>query len=352
MNGVQLKDTLKYGIVDLRAGSKADNVTVRISKPLLRIIVEECQLFEELLNNGEAIILAEVLPAKVALAGNHISGLLATCRPYSPEAQEAATLMSWLVTLYSWLTTKVKRPPAKLHALRPGALVFGNKGAAAAAVSALERAARAVDEAGLRDAASEVTVRHQEAVRWMPKLVARDTVDPKPGQACFMPTNTFGVDTIVRLAMPPTDPEGAVCDGGALLGQQKGVQSGPSAGLPGNDNVLTPGEAIAFLQMMTLVAQHGVERAKAVHGEKSEEDLPDMAPVGNVLACELLTVRKASPTLKATLVKKLAGEQHCLMVITGDELGTALGPVFGGIVARGALQESEEASGEARMAAP
>jgi hypothetical protein len=327
VNGALLEDTLKYGIVDLRSDPKTGKVTVRIGKPLLRIIAEQCRLFKVILQNPYPVA---VLPEQVEQEEGHLIGrLFDTCQPYSPDTQEATTLVSWLVTLYSWLSTTLDRPPATLLALRPGALVFGNKGLAAAVVPALERAAQAVDQV----TESDVRKRDKEALRWVPKLVTRDTVDPQPGEACFLPTNTFGADTVIRLAMPPVmDPNGAVCDGGVLLGQQKGVITGPSVELPVKDNILSPKEAIAFLRKIALVAQHGVQRTRAVHGEKKKKRSKSVTY--NALACELLTVRKASPTMRKTLEEQLSGERHCLVVITRDELATALGAVFGGIVAR------------------
>jgi hypothetical protein len=328
-----LRDVLKCGLVDL-VESADGMATVRMSRPVLRLVANNSLLHRLLESSCTPDFATPELPATAELPGGHIGGLLASCRSYSDETQELAARLSWLVVLYAWLTRKLNRPPATLLALRPGALAMGNVEAAARSLPALERAAEAVDQSELAAGChrSKTVCREEEAKRWL-KLVWQQCRSETEAWRLGKEAMSFqtpaaeaaGVGLMVRLAML-----GPLQVGGVLLGHVVGGAGSPSS-QPAS------GEAMAHcLSKMLEVADGGFGRALAQQAQERAGPLPDLAPLQDLLACELLMAQPGAvpPSTVEHLQQSFAGEPRCLLVIPGERLASALGPVFGVMVAR------------------
>ena len=280
---------------------------LRISKPLLRIIVEHEHLVEVILTGGNDTLSEGVLPEGIVL-----SDLLRTCRRYDADTQEAVQLVSLLVSLHAWLVME-SRPDADaptLLTLRPGAAVLGSGGRASRMLTSLAAAAAAVDAAGTgKEGSSRTEARQKAALKEGFRLVAR-TQTPLPGTAALSPNNTQGSDAVICFAE------------GVYHGQCKGRATGPAAGTGGGDAKVSPSHLLAYLGGLNKSAgdEHPACLELLLAGRAS-------AGVQSILAGSM------EPDFAAKLSETL-GADDCAIVMTREHLADALGVSFGGIAAR------------------
>lgn len=308
---------------------------MRISKPLLRLVVEERKVLQTIVGNAE-----DALPDGVTL-----HGLLKTCRPYNEGTQEAVQLVSLLTSLFAWLLLET-RPPATLLSLRPGAAVVGDQAQAQAVVHALANAAESVDRAGIAAAAdigsefgnaARAEARQKAALELVSKIAARTTT-PRPGEVALTTNCKFAVDMVCNFFKG----EPAV-----LLGQCKGKKTGLAAATNGGDLTMSVSEAEKYMQNMVTVGNVGFARAQALNNPDQCADPPSAEPIVGLIGHELLTARRAGPSLSNLWTLPAALHEHrelCnalaesrapfVIVIAREHMMGALGPIFGGIAAR------------------
>ena len=298
VNGSTLWESRKYGLLFLEpiGGSRYE---IRLSRPLLRILVDGLKFFEQIFGDSLQCYLNNIDP----------SSLLRSCRGQYDREVECAQLMSWLVSYYAWLVLE-DRPPASLRSLRRGALmsrpddqnVVDVMMAAAAEVDAAGQAAKhGPGSAGKRDAITEA--RHLKAVELLPRLVTC-TNTPSLGSAALSDSSGPGYDGWV---MPTIGPLMAL-----IVYQAKGVMTGLGAGTVGGDERITTSTVEAYVQKMhqTWVKAGNSSMVAAAY--------------------ELLDLHQAGARLKLPAIQS----GNLLIVITRNEARTALGPVFGGIATR------------------
>ena len=336
VNGGVVRDIRKYGLIDPQP-TPDGRVKLVMSKPLLRLVLEESKALEKVLTLGGTTLPPNALP-KSALEAEEgketsLSNLLATCRGYDPNTGESVQLVSWLVAMYSWLLLE-HRPSRtmSLAALRPGAGVLGNKAVAEIEPRVFTAALRAVDDAGVAAfkkavaeglgaeaaAVAKTEARSETALSHCPRLVSR-TRQLNVGEAAIMGTHEEADDASVSL------PELA------LIMQAKCKMSGVAAAQPGGDESMGPGLVVQYLNAMAEKPRGEIE------GELALELLtfsraPSVVTVLTASTVDLdQRVKKAAATL-AELEVKLGDK--CGVVITREGLSSALGDIFGGIAAR------------------
>jgi hypothetical protein len=238
VNGSTLSESRKYGLLSLEpiGDSKYE---IRLSRPLLRILVEGSKFFEKIFGDSLQCYLNNIDPPT----------LLRSCRGQYDREVECAQLMSWLVSYYAWLVLE-DRPPASLRSLRRGALMTGPDDqdvmnvmmAAAAEVDAAGQAAKHKQTNGSARGRLAITkARHLKAVELLPRLVTR-TNTPSPGSAALSDRSGPGYDGWV---MPTIGQLMAL-----VVYQAKGVMTGPGAGTAGGDERITTSMVEAYVHKM------------------------------------------------------------------------------------------------------
>ena len=316
VNGSTLWESRKYGLLFLEpiGGSRYE---IRLSRPLLRILVDGLKFFEQIFGDSLQCYLNNIDP----------SSLLRSCRGQYDREVECAQLMSWLVSYYAWLVLEV-RPPASLRSLRRGALMTGPDDqdvmnvmkAAAAEVDAAGQAAKQKhDNGSARGSVAITEARHLKAVELLPRLVTR-TNTPSPGGAALSDSSGSGYDGWV---MPTIGQLIAL-----IVYQAKGVMTGPGAGTAGGDERTTTSMVEAYAQKMY---QAWIEAGDSSMG---------------AAVFELLDLHQGGARLKLPTIRS----DDLLIVITRNEAHTALGPVFGGIATRMKVGEKKKKEkGEERV---
>lgn len=338
VNGGVVGNIRKYGLIDPQPAPN-DRVKLVMSKPLLRLVLDESKALEKVLTLGSTTLPPNALPksaleAEADTEETSLSNLLATCRGYDFNTGESVQLVSWLVAMYAWLLLE-HRPSRtmSLAALRPGAGVVGNKAVAETEPTVFTAALRAVDDAGvaafkkavadgLGDEAAAIAktkARAETALSHCPRLVSR-TTQLRVGEAVITGTHETADDAAVAL------------DGLALIMQFKGKMTGVAAAQPGGDESMGPGLVERYLKAM---AEKPRDEMK---GELAMELLtfsraPSVATVLTASSTAGLDQRatKAAATF-AELEVKLG--RKCGVVVTREVLSSALGDIFGGIAAR------------------
>jgi hypothetical protein len=115
-----LQDISRNGLIDLP--SRGRNVLVRMSKPLLRILLRDTKLLENML------LLRDTIPPGYLPGDLQLSDALQTCRVYHDDLLEVVQLVSLHISYFAWLLLDPKRRPAPTFlSLRPGAASFGKQ---------------------------------------------------------------------------------------------------------------------------------------------------------------------------------------------------------------------------------
>lgn len=324
INGVTAGEALKYGIVSTAEHAyKRGHIFIRMSKFMLRIIIESEGILQEVLFGpaSETAALAETFPQGVTL-----EDIFLTCREYKNKTQEVVQLISLLVTHLTLLLVERDRPSLTLDNLRPGAMVFGEKRLACQRLEALTLVAQlsvqqAGDAAFMRPGAptdkmnAKTEARHKEALKHAIILVAmNDTVGQLNTAALFEKIN-----------FPAFDMWACFCTA-VYLGQCKGTEN------PLNPREVKPAEAMEWVTKMQNVAI-----GKLANGNEptTKHPAPLILPAGMQPLCfELLVARPASRDFYSIMAEQGSGWSTCVVVITQDQLKRALGPIFGGIAAR------------------
>lgn len=310
INGIDIASIRQYGVVDdqeVTSGANKEKVFLRISKPLLRIIVSELHVLEKILTGGKEALSGGLFPE-----GTDLGSLLRTCRRYDADTQEAVQLVSHLVAMHAWLVIEQGRPDAEnptLLTLRPGAKVLGSKDTLTRRLSFLVKAAAAVDVAGAGKEGSErtqkrLTAAFQHGVRLVPC-----TRTPESGTAALSKACGAGYDMVVKI--------GAITQ----YGQTKGRETGPAAGAGGGDAEVSPSQLVAVLNDLKKAAVEGgaeLVRLELLFAGKASSG------VQQILAGEAVN----------TDIADALAPRSCALVLMRAELDTALGSVFGGIAAR------------------
>lgn len=255
----------KYGLLDLVAVEQQRGfVYIRISKPLLRIVLAQRQVLSGICLSHECTESA-AMPPRVTLLG-----LLNTCRDYYHDTQEVVQLVSWLISWYGWLLLE-SRPAATLASLRPGAQVQGSL----LLCEWMESAARQVDLAG-RGACAGTPPRTSEekqavaearqraamlaAIRLVDRLPVKEAHQMQPGQAALFEVNTYSADSLVRLF-----------NAHFYFLQSKGKESGRGSGEHGGDETVTPSDVEVIFRKMATLAERGA---------RTEDDCPQGGGAG------------------------------------------------------------------------
>jgi hypothetical protein len=282
---------------------------IRLSRPLLRILVDGLQFFEKIFGDSLQCYLNNIDP----------STLLQTCRGQYDREVECAQLISWLVSYYAWLVLE-DRPPASLQSLRRGALMSGTNDqnvvdvmmAAAAEVDAAGQIAKQkYDDGSAPERAAITEARHLKAVGLLPRIVTR-TNTPSPGQAALSASSGPGYDGWL---MPTVGQLIAL-----IVNQSKGVMTGPGAGTAGGDKRISTSKVDTYVQKM---CQAWIKEDNSSLGAAT---------------FELLDLHQAGARLRLPTIQS----DNQLIVITRNEAHTALGPVFGGIATRMKVGKKEK----------
>lgn len=328
MNGITAGEALKYGLTSTVKGPDG-RIFIRMSTFLLRVVLAELDFSKLLLDKH--VQLADTLPP-----GTKWEELFKTCRRYKDKTQEMLQLISLLVSYLTWLLLEEK-PPACLATLRPGARLLGNTALAYEQLGLLAQADEEVKKAGniayatgAHDKmAAKLKARHNKAVELAVKLVKlSDTIGDSNKAALFARLNHPAFDMWARLDHVRT-----------LLAQSKGVKD------PLSRPVVNCAEAKKWVRKMLTWARRN---SKMKGKQRSEKRL---------VAFELLVARPVSEDVTAELSLYLEeespsdGANELLIMITDKEIKTALGPVFGGIVARCVGEEEEEEAATAAASA-
>jgi hypothetical protein len=333
-----VEDIRKYGLIDPQPAPYG-RVKLVMSKPLLRLVLDESKALERVLTLGRFTLPPNALPpsaleAEAGKAETSLSNLLATCRGYDSNTGESVQLVSWLVAMYAWLLLEY-RPSAtmSLAALRPGAGVVGNKAVAETEPPVFTAALRAVDDAGvaafkkavaegLGDEAAAIAktgARAETALSHCPRLVSR-TTQLRAGEAVITGTHEKADEAAVAL----TDL--------ALIMQFKGKMTGVAAAQPGGDESMGPKLIETYLKAMAEKSRGEIKGELAVELLTSSR-APSVATVLTTSSTAGLDHRATEVAAKFAELEVKLGDK-CALVVTREVVSSALGDIFGGIAAR------------------
>lgn len=188
INGTDLKGMRKYGMVDLSPGPDGRSL-VRISKPLLAIINDTCNL----------------VPPK----------LLVTCREYHGETQELVQLYSLAVSFDACMMLRDNAPAVTLQNLRPGARIYGKA-----------------------DILQQVLAEAHTAPTFRVLQRGKPPPEVRPPTGALLTRGADGNDAWACFAP------------GFYYMQSKGQQTGAAVGADGGDNTKGPSDLAADLRSM------------------------------------------------------------------------------------------------------
>lgn len=304
LNGIILEDTRQYGVVNfVPVMGSTTEFFVRLSRPLLRMLVAESHFIEKLVGD-DADTLVDDLP---------LTTVLRTCRTYHATHQEVVQMLSWLTTLYTWLLL-CNRPAPCWVSLRPGALVNPESHLRKTA-DYMRAAAAEVDAAGQpvngRMTMEQATARSLVAFQLVPKLVPRGD----RAEAGF-----------ASLSAAASGQQGGVAIDSAALVARPGwpVAAEQSKGVIPDDN-LTQAQPVVTTRLKSNIYA-GLARWEdwPVTDRDSGADI-DPRPA---VVIELLDLHRSTRTLKASDLPMEA------VVITAQTLRQAIAPPFAGFISR------------------
>jgi len=319
------------------AEASNNRIFIRMSKFLMRVIMKTTKLETLLLGNN--VDICSALPARAPASARGrvpargtltFENIFQTCRDYKGDLQEVVQLVSLLVTHLAWLLIHKEQPPPTLATMRPGAIVIGCRSRAEQEIVAFAAAAAAVNAAPLNlSHLHDAEARHKVALEHAAKLMSQSNRLGDPNTAAIVcRRNFYGVDVWARF--PPT-----------YIGQSKGTDE------PDNSRQVTAFDAKIWVKKMLNVARDrewlsGTTTAPLAGTRKKRTTgkLGRTVSSDDLLGLELLVARPVHDDVVHELDAFLQAETHdddeteCVLVISKQQLMSALGPIFGGIAAR------------------
>jgi hypothetical protein len=315
----------KYGLLDLPVAGPG-RVHVRLSKPLLRLLVAETHLLEDLLFGRAQGTQPPVgfIPGEI-----NLQDLLRTCRQYHADTQEVVQLVSLHISYLAWLLLRDRPMPF----LRPGAMTFGS---IKAFQDRMIAAAVEVDAAPARSAEAlnhipHLTMRSQPPAvsSQQPAASSQQPVASASSQAAFMPEGATGTD--------------AWSFNGKYHFQGKGQEAGGAAGRSGGDSELQPAAVLKIFEKMSKV-KTGDSAICELLSTKSPS--PSLLGVTAKRGTRTEKEEKSKPVQKALIRLEALPINTAVVLLTRQCLKQAMGPIFGGIAARCSREDEDDEVGD------